>query len=1057
MSDALPTMTGYLWENALGVLPLIGLVAVLTKVLPCRPATRHTMWLVCMVWLTLPPILPDPSSVGELASRVTPAIDQYFSGPINESKVSDDEGSSGLAECDVSAAPTEIAGDVDLGDGDLDLVSDAFLPCDDTSPTPPKALKEVAGKSTTPTVRSSARPAIFREPRSSSTTLPAPSRIEVARSAAKENRRAPRPQNDGLSLAGHEDGAPNSTRSVSIPAGAPSPTPEAVVCSTGAVAEPSKSMTKRKPARRQRTEAERAFDELAALGATNPSPTFESEVLVANPSDESAIESIEQGEQLSVVNESRWAGSLRWAASWRTVLMLQTARFVAPCWRIVESAKRWVTGSWQSVVEWFSKLSGVRDAVSRVSAPPSALWLSGTAILLLVAVTRAWRFRTRLEIGGAIPDSLRRTVSKVGRKIGLRRVPTIVVVKNRVSPMIWCGGRATLVMPETLWKELDPAGRHAVVCHELAHLRRYDHVVNWFESIIGCLFWWNPVIWWVRVRLRAEAEDSCDAWVTWLLPEQRRAYAEALLRTKQFVGSGNEPTPVNGIGVTSKHANRLARRIKMVMTESTRPRMSYSGLLLVGMVMLAGWMAVPAQSCPTEEKKENKDCKGTPVAVVSRDGHVIAVTAPMAPTPPVPPAPPSPPMPPMAAMPPMPPIPPAPPATPTPSAFWAAPAVADTAPFGGGRSFEQFMPRAGAVATTAGSPRRAPAGNGNMDERLARLEEQLRQLGERLNEMNGMMDHHRSLMQGQPAPHAHGYGHGHDDDADDEDDEDDADDDDDDEVFARSYSLSPGKLEQLFSLMARQDVPIIVNPDISSGEITVNATEDQHESFEGFVRLIEPTPVKKEKREPREAPTPRPSSSKRTSDAWRGMHEEMARVAEAESMQNEALRAEQLALAEHVKLAEEGAQWREAEIARSHATLEQLASVIGRAADSKAAEQLREYMITRKVDRNGLKDQARALEEQAKAIEAQSKMLYEQAQALQEQADVLDVRAEELRTKESEETQKRSEQMNRESEKLREQAGTTEVQASSLESDSQALYDAASSLLARVDLAGDEM
>jgi len=91
--------------------------------------------------------------------------------------------------------------------------------------------------------------------------------------------------------------------------------------------------------------------------------------------------------------------------------------------------------------------------------------------------------------------------------------------------MIWCGRAARLVLPSGLWSELDDAGRRAVLLHELAHLRRRDHWVSWIESAVGEFTGASGGVV-GRRRLREEAEFSCDAWVTWLLPRGRRAYAE---------------------------------------------------------------------------------------------------------------------------------------------------------------------------------------------------------------------------------------------------------------------------------------------------------------------------------------------------------------------------------------------------------------------------------------------------------------------------------------------------------------------------------------------------
>jgi len=54
--------TNLLWHNSLAALPLVLMAAAATHLLRCRPSTRHTMWLMVLLWLVLPPLLPGVSS-----------------------------------------------------------------------------------------------------------------------------------------------------------------------------------------------------------------------------------------------------------------------------------------------------------------------------------------------------------------------------------------------------------------------------------------------------------------------------------------------------------------------------------------------------------------------------------------------------------------------------------------------------------------------------------------------------------------------------------------------------------------------------------------------------------------------------------------------------------------------------------------------------------------------------------------------------------------------------------------------------------------------------------
>ena len=58
-----------LWRNALAAVPLALLVAAVCRWLPCRPATRHVLWLGVLLWLIVPPVLPSPQLTESLVPR----------------------------------------------------------------------------------------------------------------------------------------------------------------------------------------------------------------------------------------------------------------------------------------------------------------------------------------------------------------------------------------------------------------------------------------------------------------------------------------------------------------------------------------------------------------------------------------------------------------------------------------------------------------------------------------------------------------------------------------------------------------------------------------------------------------------------------------------------------------------------------------------------------------------------------------------------------------------------------------------------------------------------
>ena len=252
----------------------------------------------------------------------------------------------------------------------------------------------------------------------------------------------------------------------------------------------------------------------------------------------------------------------------------------------------------QAVSEWPARLEAVRTAVLSPPPVPANVWLGGIAVLLLVGAVRFGRASRLVRRGTAAPRSVVRMVEAESRRLGLRRSPKTVMVRGRISPMLLCSRHVTLVLPVRLWTQLDDIGRRAVICHELAHLRRRDHWVCWVDMIVGWIYWWHPVVWWIRRRLGEEADLCCDTWVTTLLPNGRRAYAQALLEARRCGSRTSNVAPSVGLGATTRRARRFARRLTMVMTSHTSPGISRKGTLLACVLGLGGLLVTPLWACP---------------------------------------------------------------------------------------------------------------------------------------------------------------------------------------------------------------------------------------------------------------------------------------------------------------------------------------------------------------------------------------------------------------------------------------------------------------------------
>lgn len=244
-------------------------------------------------------------------------------------------------------------------------------------------------------------------------------------------------------------------------------------------------------------------------------------------------------------------------------------------------------------------LGGRREEASRDQTPVwswlIALWAAGSACLLLIEGARLVRLGRRVNRGTPAPHTIVTRVATLAARLGLRPVP-VVLVEGIASPVVWGWGRPRLLWPMQLPIDATDACIDGILVHELAHVKRGDHLVGWIELAAGVVWWWNPLFWSVRSALREQAELACDAWVISALPNGRRAYAESLLALSGAGVPQRSSMAVVGIRPTSRRV--LERRLVMIMKGRASLRLPWVGLVCLALVAAA---TLPAWASGTQQ------------------------------------------------------------------------------------------------------------------------------------------------------------------------------------------------------------------------------------------------------------------------------------------------------------------------------------------------------------------------------------------------------------------------------------------------------------------------
>lgn len=244
------------------------------------------------------------------------------------------------------------------------------------------------------------------------------------------------------------------------------------------------------------------------------------------------------------------------------------------------------------------------------------VWVGGGLLWLALVAVRVRQFARVLRLADPAPDWLAREVAAAAADLGLGGPPRVKLVPGAVAPMVWSLGRTTVYLPAELLGRLSADGRAALVTHELAHLRRGDHMARWLELLALALYWWCPLAWLARRELRRSEEECADAWVVAARPAAGRTYASALLDTLDFL-AGARPAPALATGMGTAAA--LRRRLLLILAGTTPKRLPALGRLAVVaaalLVLPLGPRLARLTAAPDEVKTvEVKSTNPAPVA-----------------------------------------------------------------------------------------------------------------------------------------------------------------------------------------------------------------------------------------------------------------------------------------------------------------------------------------------------------------------------------------------------------------------------------------------------------
>jgi beta-lactamase regulating signal transducer with metallopeptidase domain len=236
------------------------------------------------------------------------------------------------------------------------------------------------------------------------------------------------------------------------------------------------------------------------------------------------------------------------------------------------------------------------------------LWLAGAIAGIAVLVTGSVRLARMASDSEQITDGpWARLTAAVSQEYGLRGSVRLLRGRNSAILASWGVFFPKILLPAN--SEDWPEERiRAVLCHELAHIRRRDWFVQIVTEVLRVIYWFNPLFWIACGRLRLESEYACDNAVLehGFLDSHYAAHLLDVVRTVNR-------TDVAWSALTMAQESTIQKRFKAILNPDLQ-RGSVTRFAMLAILLAA--TGITLSVCSLSQTPQSKIIPGTITGIV---------------------------------------------------------------------------------------------------------------------------------------------------------------------------------------------------------------------------------------------------------------------------------------------------------------------------------------------------------------------------------------------------------------------------------------------------------
>jgi beta-lactamase regulating signal transducer with metallopeptidase domain len=199
-----------------------------------------------------------------------------------------------------------------------------------------------------------------------------------------------------------------------------------------------------------------------------------------------------------------------------------------------------------------------------------------------------------------IPPAVRTVVEHCYASLGVTPVPILLSLEG-MGPATFGIRNPVLVFPEWFLSQASEDELSSTLCHELAHIRRHDSLLNLVYELLLLPISFHPAAVLIKARIDQTRELACDEIAAGTLPT-RTQYARSLLSIARSMAA-NQCAATAGHALGLFDTNTLEDRIMNLLAKTNNIRKTWarasalaaSGLLIATCLGMSGFSLQVAQ------------------------------------------------------------------------------------------------------------------------------------------------------------------------------------------------------------------------------------------------------------------------------------------------------------------------------------------------------------------------------------------------------------------------------------------------------------------------------